>query len=364
MKSFGIAGYLLCLFSIAHPGQAQNTGPDYSIDETGAVHVNNMTIPLPNTVSSITRDYLAHAIGSSRAFKPSAPMSAEEIASYKAKDPTTSLYNGEEEARALAKYPVDIEKQVIAGVNVAWVRPKFIPPKNRERILINLHGGGFCAGGGIMIESIIEANISQMPVVFVDYRLCPKFPFPAALNDAVAVYRGLLKTYKPNRIGIFGGSAGGGLTLSAALMIRGQGLPLPGALGALSPVADASVDGHGGEGDSYSTLNGIDLALSKKGNGAWDSTPYASGQDPKNPLISPVYGDFSKGFPPTFLLCGTRDIFLSNTVRTHVALRKAGIPADLFVLEAMPHGFAAIAELPETEFANRELAKFFDRYLK
>jgi acetyl esterase/lipase len=215
-----------------------------------------------------------------------------------------------------------------------------------------------------MAEAIAAASIAQTPVLFVDYRLCPKFPFPAALNDAVAVYRKVLETYKPDRIGIFGGSAGAALSLSAALMIRDQGLPMPGALGAMSPAADLRIDGRGGGGDSYATLNGIDLALSKKGEGAYDGTPYASGQDPKNPLVSPVYGDFSKGFPPTFLLSGTRDIFLSNTVRTHVALRKAGIPADLFVLEAMPHGFGAIAELPETDFAYHEMAEFFDRYLK
>jgi acetyl esterase/lipase len=365
MRSVKILGCVLCTVSVWQSSEAQSNGPDWTIDENGTVHVNNMTIPVPSTVSPTTRNYLAHAIGSSRAFKPNAPMSADEIAAYKAKDPSQSpTFYADVQRQALVKFPVDIEKQVMAGVPVAWVRPKSVPPKNRDRLLINLHGGGFCGGGGIMAEAVVAANVAQIPVLFVDYRLCPKFPFPAALDDTVAVYRKVLETYKPDRIGIYGGSAGAALALSAALMIRDQGLPLPGAVGALSPAADLRIDGHGGEGDSYSTLNGIDLALSQKGPGAFDGTPYASGQNPKNPLVSPVYGDFSKGFPPTFLLSGTRDIFLSNTVRTHVALRTAGIPADLFVLEAMPHGFGAIVDLPETEFAFREMAEFFDKYLK
>ena len=115
-----------------------------------------------------------------------------------------------------------------------------MPEANRGRVLINLHGGGFVSDSGSLIEGVPIANLTKIKVVSVYYRLAPENPFPAAVDDVVAVYRELLKTYKPQGIGIFGTSAGAILTCEVAVRLKQLGLPLPAALGAFSVLTDFS----------------------------------------------------------------------------------------------------------------------------
>ena len=141
------------------------------------------------------------------------------------------------------EYPVTVQAAEIAGVPVRIITPLTVPQAKQARVLINLHGGGFNSDSGSLTESIPVAFLTQTKVIAVLYRLAPEHPFPAALDDAVAVYRELLKTHKPENIGIFGTSAGAILTGEVAVLLRDLELPPPNALGNLFGFGDFSTNG-------------------------------------------------------------------------------------------------------------------------
>src|SRR5260370_23309853 len=126
-----------------------------------------------------------------------------------------------------AVYPVDVKDTTVAGVDAWVVTPKHHEAKKRDRVLICLHGGGFTSDSGSQIESIPIAALTGTQVISVRYRLAPKFPFPAAVDDTVAVYKEALKTHKPKNIAVYGTSAGAVLTAQATVQSRKLGLPLP-----------------------------------------------------------------------------------------------------------------------------------------
>ncbi|CAN0275739.1 unnamed protein product, partial [Chrysoparadoxa australica] len=197
---------------------------------------------------------------------------------------------------------------------------------------------------------------SGFPSVSVDYRMPPDHPFPAAIEDTTKVYRELLKTHKPEDIAFSGASAGGGLAAASILHIRDLGLPLPGAVVLNTPWSDLDKIG-----DTYFTLEGLDpVLITYDGLLGAMAEIYADGEDMKNPLLSPVYGDFEPGFPPSLLITGTRDLFLSNTVRLHRALRDAGASSDLLVFEGMWNSFNSV---PETEPHKAEVKLFLEKNL-
>ncbi len=253
---------------------------------------------------------------------------------------------------------VRIEKTTMAGVTVRIITPDDLPKEREDKILLNLHGGAYVYFGGDLsvLEGVRYAVDGQYRVIAVDYRMPPDHPFPAAIDDAVAVYRELLKSYKPEHIAMFGGSAGGGLTASTVLHARDLGLPLPAAAVMNTPWSDLSKTG-----DSYYSNEGVDPILpSYDGVLAASAKLYAGEYDLKHPLISPVYADYRKGFPPSLLISGTRDLLLSATVRLHLKLRESGIAADLLVFDALWHGFTADPRMPEAQMAMAEVMKFLD----
>lgn len=257
---------------------------------------------------------------------------------------------------------VAVARGKIGGVPVWTFTPKELPEANRDRVLLNLHGGGYVLGPGESgtQEAILMSGIGKFRVIYADYRMAPDFPYPAAIDDAMAVYRELLKTTPAEKIGVFGTSTGGGMTLILALRAKAEGLPLPAALAAGTPWTDMSKTG-----DSYFTNEGVDNILVSYDGWLGDAARlYAGKHDLKEPMLSPVYGDVS-GFPPTLLTSGTRDLFLSNTVRMHLKLREAGVPADLIVFEGMSHAHYHMApDAPETGFHFTELGRFFSRNLQ
>src|SRR6202007_2511471 len=178
-------------------------------------------------------------------------------------------------------------------------------------------------------------------------------------DDAMAVWKELVKTNDPRRMAIFGTSTGGAMTLAMVLRAKDEKLPRPAAIAPGTPWADIDKVG-----DTYESNEWVDNVLV-----TWDgwlgraAKLYANGESLKNPYISPIYGDF-KGFPPTILTSGTRDLFLSNTVRVHRKLRQAGVIADLHVFEGQSHAqYAGDPDAPETKEHFGELTAFFDRYL-
>ena len=256
---------------------------------------------------------------------------------------------------------VKVEPANIGDVPVFVVTPAEIAPANEDRILLNFHSGGYVMypGESGAWEAIWMAARAKTKTISVDYRMAPDFPYPAAMDDAMAVYRELLKTFDPKRIGVFGTSTGGGMTLALVLRAKAEGLPLPGAIAPGTPWSDMTKTG-----DSYATNERIDnVIFSMDGIIADQAALYAAGHDLKDPQLSPVYGDF-RGFPPTILTTGTRDLFLSNTVRVHRKLREAGAIADLIVLEGQSHAQYLFApSAPESQDHFAEVSAFFDRYL-
>ena len=249
----------------------------------------------------------------------------------------------------------------IDGVRVHILTPDTIPPENKNRVLIHTHGGCYVLfpGEAGTTEGIMMAGFGHFTVISVDYRMPPEAYFPAALDDAVTVYRSVLKTTAPANIAFFGTSAGGALALEMVLRAREQGLPMPGAIAPGTPMSDVTKTG-----DSFYTNEMIDNVLVSR-NGSCDAAArvYANGHDMSDPLLSPVYGDFT-GFPPAILTSGTRDLLLSNTVRVHRALRRAGVEAVLQVFEGQSHAHYTFDDrVPETVEAFGEIAQFFDRHL-
>jgi acetyl esterase/lipase len=255
-------------------------------------------------------------------------------------------------------YPANVAESTVAGVPVRVVTPLTIARDKRDRVLINLHGGGFNSDSGSLTESIPLANLTGTKVIAVLYRLAPEHPYPAGLDDAIAVYKEMLKTYKPKNIGIYGTSAGAILTAEVTAKIKQLGLPMPGATGVFSGMGDF---GRAGDSTAMYALNGLSGHLSAPRPGPTNNE-YVGATDPTDPVLSPVYGDLT-GFPPTLFITSGRDLLLSGTTILHRAYLRAGVDAQLVVFEALPHAFWNNPELPESKEADGLMAKFFDTHL-
>jgi monoterpene epsilon-lactone hydrolase len=261
----------------------------------------------------------------------------------------------------LERLHVKVEPSTMAGVRVFTVTPDEIPPENQNRVLIHVHGGCYVLfpGESGTTEAIMMAGFGHFKVISVDYRMPPEAYFPAALDDAVAVYKAAAQTTNPKNVGIFGTSAGGALTLEMVLKAKQDGLPMPGAIAPGTPMSDVTKTG-----DTFYTNEKVDNVLVSR-DGFCDAATvvYAHGHDLKDPLLSPVYGDMH-GFPPAILTTGTRDLLLSNTVRVHRKLRELGIDAQLNVFEGESHAqYQFDDRVPEAKEAFGEIASFFDTHL-
>ena len=266
-------------------------------------------------------------------------------------------------AKQLAeKLNITVEEKTIAGVTVRYVYPPTVDPRHKDRLFIHTHGGAYILGEGDagVGEALLIAHYVKIPVISIDYRMPPKHPFPAAVDDVLGVYKELIKKHNPKSLAIGGSSAGGGLAMASIQNFKAEGLELPGVLFLGTPWTDLNKIG-----DSYFLNEGIDQVLvSYEGVLEGAANLYAGENDMKNPLISPIYGDVS-GFPPTYLVTGTRDLFLSVTVRAHRKLRTAGVIADLNVYEGISHGqYGFVFGSPENIQVHTELGEFLDKYLK
>lgn len=340
--------YFLAVFAIAHSLVAQSgttaQRDSATFDANGAARITRI-VPMPSTISPEAQKWLA-----SLTQKKSG---TETLAERRAH---TDAWRAKDSAEARKLYPVNIEKKIIAGVRSDIVTPLSTPEANRSSVLINLHGGGFNSDSGSLIEGIPIANLAKIKVVSVYYRLAPENPFPAAVDDVVAVYKELLKTYQPRSIGIFGTSAGAILTAEVTIRLKQLGLPLPGALGIFSGHADFSQIG-----DSWQlfTLDGFPGDLQPTYPDHLPDESYVGKTNRKDPVLSPIFSDLH-GMPPTLLVTSTRDILLSGTTIFQRALLRNGNDAQLVVFEALPHAFWYHFQLPETKEALELMAKFFD----
>ncbi len=224
-----------------------------------------------------------------------------------------------------------IEERDIGPCPVYVVTPDRVGAADR-RVYLDIHGGAWVLGGGDLcrVTAVMAAGAVQARTWGVDYRMPPDHPFPTPLDDCLSAYRLLLEERRPEEIIVGGASAGGNLAAALVLRARDEGLPLPAAVLINTGAFDLT-----GSGDSWQTNDGLDNVLS--GSGAPVIDLYAAGTDLRHPQISPLFGDL-RGFPPTILLTGTRDMLLSDNCRMHRALLAAGVDAELHVWEAAGHG--------------------------
>jgi monoterpene epsilon-lactone hydrolase len=254
----------------------------------------------------------------------------------------------------LLSSPATVERRTIGGVSVGVGTPNDLQHKGRARLCI--HGGAFTVLGGryVMGDAAQTAAESGCVAYSVDYRMPPDFPYPAAVDDCFAVYRELLKEYEPRQIAISGASAGGNLAAAVTLRIRDAGLPLPGVVGLLTPAVDLS-----SMGDSWQMNYGVDVMLTMRDRAGGI---YVDEREILEPYASPLFADFTGGFPPTFIQSGTRDRLLSDAARMHRALVNADIETELHIWEAMPHGgFGGFS--PEDREIRMQFLKFAAKHL-
>jgi epsilon-lactone hydrolase len=316
------------------------------IDAQGTAHVTRI-VPVPKTISAEAQRSLSR-----QAPDQGPPQSLAD------RRKSTDAYTARARVEWSRLCPNQLVEDKIAGVPVRIVTPEGLPEANRDKVLLNLHGGGFNSDSGSYTESIPIAAYSKIKVVAVLYRLAPEHPFPAAVDDSVAVYKELLKTYKPNHIVIYGTSAGAILTAEVAARLKQLGLPLPAALGIFSGLGDFS---RTGDSQALYGLRGLSGHLDPPVPERHDSE-YVGTTNLRDPVLSPIFSDL-RGMPPTLFITSGRDLLLSGTINLHRAYFNAGVDARLVVFEALPHAFWYDPALPEAIEANHMMADFFVQQL-
>ena len=263
---------------------------------------------------------------------------------------------------AIEKLGVQVESTTLGGVPVFIVTPAQIPARNTNRLMVNTHGGAyvFNPGRASLLEPAVIAATCGIKVIEVDFRMPPDHPFPAASDDAIAVWKAALEMVPAANIAISGGSAGGGLALSTVLRAKQEGLTPPAAVTVQTPWCDLAPVG-----DSLKVHEWVDnVLITYDAIATRGAALYAGDQDIANPLLSPLRGDVT-GFPPTMLVSGTRDLLLSQVVLMHRKLRNAGVHAELHLVEGASHFTYFIepfAEESQDIFA--EMALFLDTHLE
>jgi acetyl esterase/lipase len=270
-------------------------------------------------------------------------------------------------AKDKARFAVELGSETISGIYADVVMPNGgIAPRNKDRVLINLHGGAFYNGARTesLVESIPVAAVMKIKVISVDYREGPEYKFPAASEDVATIYKALLKQYKPKNIGIYGCSAGGSLTAEAIAWFEKENMPMPGAIGIFCAGATRGIGGDATYIAPPFAYAQVPPPPPKSDGAKFEPGGYFAGTDAKDPLVSPAYSlDVLAKFPPTLVMTATRDMALSAAVYTHAQLLKAGADAQLHVAEGMWHGYMFDPDLPEARDGIAVIAKFFDRHL-
>ena len=332
-----------------------------AVDPDGTLHISGLSAPLSSFLSPEARSYMLHLLRD----KPfsGGPSPAQDIKGYRARQDEIMNWFLQP---IRARYPVNVEHKTIAGIYTDVVTPKDgIAPRNKDRVLLNVHGGGFVSGArtAALVESIPIASLEKIKVITIDYRMGPEYKFPAASEDVAAVYREVLKEYSPRHIGLYGCSAGGMLTAMSIAWFQKNQLPNPSAIGVLC----ASIGELTGGDASFITgpLNGFAMPAGRAGSDdpAQFRPAYLNNVDAKDPLAFPINSpELVAKFPPTLLVTSTRGMEYSSAINSHNALVRAGVDTELHVWDGLPHAFWYNSDLPESREVYDVIARFFDRH--
>lgn len=320
------------------------------IDEKGTAHVTRV-VPLPETISPEAQATIIRRGKAGVAASQPATLAEQ-------RERTDSRFKAMGDGWG-KMFPNKLENTQLAGVPVRMVTPDGMPAKNKDKILLEIHGGGFYSDSGSYTETIPVAGLTKIRSIGVLYRMAPENPFPAGIDDVVAVYKELLKTYKPAQIAIYGTSAGAVMTAEVAARLKALHLPLPAALGVFSGFGDFD---RFGDSQGIFGLGGFSGITQPPNPQQRPNQDYVGKTDRKDPILSPIYSDLH-GLPPTLFISSERDALLSGTINLHRAFLDAGVDARLIVFDGLHHAFWYDPVLPESLKANQYMAAFFVQQL-
>ncbi|HKA07942.1 MAG TPA: alpha/beta hydrolase [Gemmataceae bacterium] len=260
----------------------------------------------------------------------------------------------------LKQYEPTITERKLGDVPVLDCKPKGW--KESKKVIVYLHGGAYtmASARSSLVKSVPAGDATGYRIISVDYTTAPHARWPQITDQVIAVVQALLKEgHTLKDIALFGDSAGGGLAPGSTLKMRDQNLGMPAAVVLWSPWSDITDTG-----DTYMTLKHAEPTYLYDTILKPAAAAYADPKDQKHPYVSPVYGKYSKGFPPTLIQGGTKEIFLSNFVRQYQAIDSAGGTCKLDLYEGMQHVFQGqLPEAPESKLAMRKTKEFLERYL-
>lgn len=256
------------------------------------------------------------------------------------------------------KFQPKIKKINFDGVAALEITPDNW--KDNGKIIVYIHGGAYTLSSSeaSLVNFVPLADKIKTRIISIDYSLAPKAKWQTVINEVITVIKGIYKNFNHKSVGIYGDSAGGGLAASAVLKMRDDGFEMPGAVVLWSPWADITETG-----DTYYTLKDNEPAFLYKAGLEFCANSYADPANQKNPYVSPVYGDFTKDFPPTLIQGGTKEILLSNFVRLYQKMDLAGVDVKLDLYEGMWHVFQSCYNTPEANIALNKTSDFFNKFL-
>lgn len=312
--------------------------------------------PLPSTISPEWQDVLRGIDGAD-----APPVELADDAAWSERHGQREEQANADAEAALARTGASIRERTLGGLPALEVTPRTL--RDESRLVVHLHGGGYAFGSprASLATTADFAHATGLRVLSLDYPRSPAAKWNVTVPAVVAALAVLEAEGRPlASVALFGESAGGGLAAGATLALRDEGRALPGALILWSPWTDVTETG-----DSYATLREAERGYRYDAHLRPLALAYAAPEDQKHPWVSPVYGDFTKGFPPTLIVGGTRELFLSNFVRLYQAIESAGGSAKLDLYEGMPHMFPHfLPESAETKLAHAKSRRFLDEHLK
>jgi epsilon-lactone hydrolase len=253
-----------------------------------------------------------------------------------------------------------VQRGELGGVPVLEIRPR--QWKDNGKAIVYTHGGAYVmySAASMLGRSAVGAQETGLRVISIDYTLAPHARYNQITDQAVVAIQALLKQgQRLEDTAIYGDSAGGGLAAATVLKMRDRGMGMPAVAVLVSPWLDITPSG-----DTETTLHDADPNQLYEKHGKYAAAAFADPKDQKDPYASPVYGDFSKGFPPTLIQGGLKETLLSGFVRLYQALDAARVPVKLDLYEGMIHNFPdRIPDAPESILARSKMRDFFFQHL-
>lgn len=321
--------------------------------------LNTGTVYVPTTISEEARDILNGWTIEGRNSGAHVPKADAPIAEWAKIQQKYAMAAAEHVPTVIESYGAKVDTVFLDGIRVISVKPKNYQKSNK--VIIYIHGGAFAfyPADVTLVSCVPLADATGLRIITIDYTLAPQAKFNQISNEIVKAYCELLKEYKPKNIAIYGDSAGGAIAASSILKMRDQNMKLPGVLVLWSPWTDVDEVG-----DTYKTLKDNDPNLVYNDFLGNCAEAYAPKSEWKNPYVSPVYGDYSKDFPPTLIQVGGKEIFLSNSIRMYRNLKENNKEVELDIYEGMWHVWQGYYNVPESKMAIKNTKNFIFKHLK